>query len=79
MASPAVHTTGINWESIGVIGGLIIGIMSAVGQWVRRTVKGSVQELGDLLNAKLETKESVAQLRTKVSLLEQKVYGDKST
>jgi hypothetical protein len=69
-AAAAVHTTGVNWESITIICGAAATIMATVGAWIRRQVKTSVDHLAEVLDARLETKEAVAELRTRVTVLE---------
>jgi hypothetical protein len=65
-----VHTTGINWESIATIVGALIVVVGAIVTWIGNSIKGAVNNLGDRLEAKLETKESVSRLATRVSVLE---------
>jgi hypothetical protein len=75
-----VHTSGINWESVSVIcGGLglfIIGVMSWVislierrNRAIRDEITSAVNNLAAVLEAKLETKDAVSQLRVEVAEL----------
>lgn len=67
-----VRATGINWASVSVIVTAIVVCVGAVGGYARRLVKGSVDHLSDVLVERLETKENVAELRTRVAVLEEK-------
>ena len=74
-----VHTTGIDWESVGtIIGGfaafatLILIIIWRVTGAVRREIAESVTHLAEILNSRLETKDTVARLTTRVAVLEER-------
>ena len=83
-----VHTTGINWESIGaILGGFGTAtsvLLAYVGRRadkrdalhasqmrdVREDFQTGLRQMGTLLSAKLETKETVANLGQRVARLE---------
>lgn len=73
VASQAVHTVGINWESLSVVLSCIVAMTTAIGAYIRRTVKGSVDHLADVLTERLETKANVAALTTRITVLEEKM------
>lgn len=77
-AAAAVHTTGVNWESLGVIIAAIatgctifFTISERRSARIERQITGAVNGLSDVLLAKLETKETVSALRVTVAELQQ--------
>lgn len=65
-----VHTTGINWESVGTIGGFIVAAMAFLyaiqdrrSRQIKDDITDSVNNLSEVMLAKLETKENVTSLR----------------
>jgi hypothetical protein len=72
-----VHTTGLNWESLGVIitaivaaAGLLITVQERRTKAIRDEIKEAVDHLGQVLTERLETKGSVAVLSERVARLE---------
>jgi hypothetical protein len=83
-AVAAVHTVGINWESIGVIAA-IVGVGFSIVVWItarrdarsqlrnediKNEINVSVNHLSDVLLARLETKETVARISERLARLE---------
>jgi hypothetical protein len=73
----AVRTTGINWESVGVIVGSVVALIAFLvsvqdrrNATVQHSIQESVDHLSDVLIAKLETKETVAKLSERIARLE---------
>lgn len=68
-----VHTTGINWESVLVLVGAIVTILSVViGAFLRQqgnAIKNAMNNMTIMLEAKLETKEKVAEIARDVAVL----------
>lgn len=68
-----VHTTGINWESVLVLVGAIVTILSVViGAFLRQqgnAIKNAMNNMTVMLEAKLETKEKVAEIARDVAVL----------
>jgi F0F1-type ATP synthase membrane subunit b/b' len=80
IAEAAVHTVGVNWTSVAVIiggiGGVVIATMAFVirlmdrrNNAIRDEITNAVTNLGHILEAKLETKDSVNQLRVELAEL----------
>jgi hypothetical protein len=76
LAIQTVHTSGVNWTSIAVIVGSIVAsltlVMTIIGRWnktVKDDITRSVDNLSEVLTAKMETKETVNQLRLEVAEL----------
>ena len=80
IATATVHTTGINWSSVAVIvggiGGVIIAALAFIirlmdrrNNAIRDEITNAVTNLGHILEAKLETKDAVNQLRIEVAEL----------
>jgi hypothetical protein len=95
IAVNAVHTTGVNWESVAAIAGCVAVIVTIV-IWIfnrrdkrtsaelarreqlqreqfediRRDFTDSINHLSEVLLAKLETKETVAQISNRLARLE---------
>lgn len=80
----SVHTTGVNWESVGVIAA-VVGVAFSILVWIinrreakaqtrneviKDEIKNSVDNLSVILLAKLETKEKVAQISERLARLE---------
>jgi hypothetical protein len=87
----AVHTTGVNWQSVGVIVALL-GVLVAVLLWyfdrrekvradeseiLRREITGAVNHLSTVLLAKLETKETVSRISERLSRVEAVIGASK--
>lgn len=70
LAAQAVHTVGVNWESVSVIVASVVAAVGAVAAYIRRSVKGSIDNLAQVLTERLETKTTVAALTTRVAVLE---------
>lgn len=68
-----IHTTGINWESVLVLVGAIVTILSVViGAFLRQqgnAIKNAMNNMTVMLEAKLETKEKVAEIARDVAVL----------
>jgi hypothetical protein len=73
-----VHTSGINWESVSVIvGGIgtfilaamiwVISLIEKRNRAIRNEITGAVNNLAIVLEAKLETKDAVNQLRVEMA------------
>jgi hypothetical protein len=82
-AAAAVHTTGINWESIAVIAGVIVAALGFItnrqekrSTSIETAITTAVRNLAIVLEAKLETKEVVSNLRERIVRLE--VESDKA-
>lgn len=84
MAAAAVHTTGINWESVAAIAAAVGAIMTVV-IWIfnrrdrrqadlsaelRREFTEAIDHLSEVLVARLETKETVSGLAVRLARLE---------
>lgn len=84
LASTAVRTTGINWESVAAIG-VLVGILVTVLLWVfgrqdarrerataelRQDMTSSIDHLSEVLTAKLETKDTVARITERIARVE---------
>jgi hypothetical protein len=83
IATATVHTTGLNWDSIAVLGVMFASMMIAGLSYVNlrqaqrsnsmhTSISTAVENLGKLLEAKLETKDNVAALRSEI--IELKAY-----
>lgn len=84
LAATAVHTTGINWESVAAIAAVVAVIMSVVlwimsrrdrrqqafNQEVQTDITAAVNHLSDVLMAKLETKETVSRISERLARVE---------
>jgi hypothetical protein len=79
-----VHTSGVNWESVGVIVAAI-SVIITVMLWVfarqdrrrertaielRDDMRHSLDHLSDVLTAKLETKDTVARISERLARVE---------
>lgn len=73
-----MHTSGINWESVAVIvggiGTFVLGALIWVVQLIERRnravkdeITNAVNNLATVLEAKLETKDAVNQLRVEMA------------
>jgi hypothetical protein len=78
-----VHTSGINWESVSVIGGFVIAAMTFLmllmerrNTQIKNDITSSVNNLGTILEAKLETKQTVAGISERLARIEG-VIGDR--
>jgi len=90
LVETAVHTTGINWSSVAVIiggiGGVVIAAMAFVirlmdrrNNAIRDEITTAVTNLGHILEAKLETKDSVNQLRVELAELRGKIQNSQTS
>jgi len=77
IALETVRTTGLNWQSIGVIVGTIIACLTFMvlvqerrNRAVRQDITEAVTHLGDVLEERLETKTTVAALAARVAVVE---------
>jgi hypothetical protein len=86
LAVATVHTSGINWESVAaIVGGIGIFVLSALiwvvqlvekrNRAVRDEITNAVTNLGIVLEARLETKDSVNQLRIELAQLKGQLEG----
>jgi predicted trehalose synthase len=78
LTTATVHTEGINWASVAVIiGGIGTFVLAALvftvqlierrNKAVRDDITNAVTNLGTILEAKLETKDAVSQLRVEMA------------
>lgn len=79
-----VHTSGINWESIGAIAAIVTGAVAFITWLIARRdnraesrnneikvqISDSVGHLGEILTARLETKETVARISERLARVE---------
>lgn len=84
LAQGAVHTAGVNWESVGAIAAVVAVIMTVVlfimarrdrrqqafNTEVQTDITAAVNHLSDVLMAKLETKETVARISERLARVE---------
>lgn len=68
-----VHTSGVNWESVVVIAASVVTLVGAFTAWIGRQIKHSIDDLSTTLLAKLETKEVVNGINTRLTVLESSV------
>lgn len=57
--SAAVHTTGINWESVATIAASVVVVVTAITSWFTRQITKAIDNLSTVLQLKLETKDVV--------------------
>ena len=55
------------WATVASAG---LGFMLAFGAYIRRSIKNSIDNLANVLDERLATKEAVAALETRVTVLE---------
>jgi hypothetical protein len=84
ISEATVHTSGINWESIGVIIAFVSLGFGILAWWIARRdarqeirnneikteISDSVNHLSDVLTARLETKEAVNQISVRLGRVE---------
>jgi hypothetical protein len=77
IAQATVHTSGVNWESVSVIAGVIVatmaffvGVVNRRSDAVRGEIKEAVDHLSEVLVGKLETKDAVNSLAQRVTRIE---------
>lgn len=77
LAVQTVHTAGINWESIAAIVGALVASITYLDfrqtrkqNGIRTEIREAVGNLGQVLDARLESKEKVAQLTERVAKVE---------
>jgi hypothetical protein len=70
LAIQTVHTSGVNWESVATIVTAIVVVLGAVTAWIGRQISHAVTDLSDKLEARLETKETVTAIHTRLSIVE---------
>lgn len=75
-----VKTTGINWQSIGTILAALVAAVAFLTAIIQRRQKAVSQQISDavdnlarVLEAKLETKDSVNNLRIEVARMKEQV------
>ena len=73
----AVHTTGVNWESVAAVAGTVITgvtvtitVLERRSKAIRSEIRESVDGLREMLSERLETKERVAGLAQRIAVLE---------
>jgi hypothetical protein len=66
-----VHTSGINWESVAVIAGVILAIITAVTGWIGHQITNAVSDLSEKLELKLESKDKVSTIDLRLTQVEQ--------
>lgn len=66
----SVTTTGINWESIATLVTAIIVVVGAFTTWISRQITHAINDMSDKLQAKLETKDAVAAINTRLFAVE---------
>lgn len=56
-----VHTTGVNWESVGTIVGSVTGVLTIVGHWInskvdkhRKATSGQIDQIAHALTTRLD-------------------------
>lgn len=79
-ASQAVHTTGVNFESIGVIVACIAVMLTIMGMYIARRdhaqekikteIADAINHQTEVLLAKLETKETVSRISERLTSVE---------
>jgi len=79
IAQATVHTTGINWESVGTMlggfaafAGVLVAIVNRRSKIVTKEIGEAVDHLAEVLNERLATKDTVSDLATKVAVLEER-------
>jgi hypothetical protein len=72
-----VHTTGVNWESVGtILGGfatfasLVLYVITRIIRAMKEDVKEAVNHLAEVLGERLETKDTVSKLTARVAVIE---------
>jgi hypothetical protein len=70
LADTAVHTTGINWESVAVIASSIVIVMAGVTGWFARQITHAIGDLSTKLELKLESKEVVNAINLRLTVIE---------
>jgi len=68
-----VHTSGVNWQSIAAIAGVLLVFVGMFSAYIRRSIKSSVDHLADVLDARLASNEDLDKLRERVVILEERV------
>lgn len=65
LATAVVHTSGINWESISAIGGLVVVIVGGFARWIQGSIRKSREEdhASTIAQVKLITDSSLAQVK----------------
>jgi hypothetical protein len=79
-AIPTVKGTGVNWDLVGTLLGGVAAFLAVLGTFIGFIIKGvrneitdSVTQLATVLDERLATKETVAQLTVTVAVLNTKV------
>lgn len=77
LALQTVHTTGVNWDSVGIIIGAVLacltfltGLQERRNRQIRGDITEAVAHLGEVLGERLETKANVAHLTARVAVVE---------
>lgn len=68
-----VHTSGINLESVLVITASVVTLVGAFTAWIGRQIRHSIDDLSTTLQGRLETKEVVNGINTRLTVLESSV------
>lgn len=65
LATAVVHTTGINWQSISAIGGLIVVIVGGFARWLQASIRKAREEdrASTIRQVELITSSSLAQVK----------------
>ena len=66
----SVTTTGINWESVATLVTAIIVVVGAFTTWISRQITHAINDMSDKLQSKLETKDAVAAINTRLLTVE---------
>jgi len=77
---PVVHTSGINWNAVGAIGGIVTALLAVMLTFIiwrqnqqKHEITTAISSLEAVLIEKLETKENVNQIRVDMAKLSQTV------
>jgi hypothetical protein len=73
IAEATVHTSGINWESVSVTIASVATIMGLVTGWVGNRIKVAINQQTEMLEAKLESKETVASIDRRLTRVEDRL------
>jgi hypothetical protein len=73
LTDTAVHTTGINWESVAVIASSVVIIVAAITGWFTKQITHAIYDLATRLELKLESKEVVNAINLRLTALETSV------
>ncbi len=68
--SASVTTTGVNWESIATLVTAIVVVVGAFTTWIGRQITHALNDLSTNLQAKLETKDAVQAINSRLLAVE---------